>query len=212
MRFDRIFVDMLAWINQLGWYREQKVKKRPYEKLDKWHLTGLGILSRVARPEDLCPRDCGTYIFEPFRYGKNPVRDIHICVDHLEGMAVVGRSNKRIRSTHRITVLAAEHWMGADGRYEADELFSVDDDLQGQSSRRDLHIRCILHQFALGVAAAHDRPDFDYLRELDSSKKVCMKSSYDPSLGVPHATGVVVARSLDGGPSVRIRLDDDSNP
>lgn len=207
MKFDRIFLDLLAWVNQLGWWREQKVKKRPYLRISTHRLSGIGLLHHVKRPDDLCPRDCGTFIFEPFRYDGKPVRDLHICIDHLEGMSVVGRSNSRIRATHRVTVLAADHWMGEDGRYNADELFSVDDDLQGQSSRRDLHIRCILYQFAIGVAAAHDRPGFNYLSELDSSKRYCMKGGYSPSLGVPHATGVVVARSLDGGPSVRIRLD-----
>ena len=207
MKFDRIFLDLLAWINQLGWWRDQKVKKRPYEKLEKWHLSGLGILSRVLRPPDLCPRDCGTYMFEPFRYGNKPVRDLHICIDHLEGMAVSGRSRRRIKATHRVTVLSADHWIGADGRYEADKLFSIDDDLQGQSSSRDLYIRCILHQFALGVAAAYDRPTFDYLLEFNDCKKYCMRSDYTPTLSIPPATGVVIARSLDGKSSVRIRLD-----
>lgn len=210
MRFDWILNDLFRWVGQLAWWRDQKIKKRPYEKLEKWHLSGLGILSRVARPPELCPRDVGTYIFEPFRYGRTTMRDLHICCDHLEGMSQPRTVQARRIFTHRITVLIADHWIGADGRYDAEELFSLDDDLQGQSSRRDVHIPCILHQIAIavaGAAAMQDLTTFDFLREVDNAKRYCMRSDYTHTLRLPKPTGTVIANPVDGDRPVRIRLD-----
>jgi hypothetical protein len=211
IRIDRILSDILQWIGQVAWWREQKVKRRPYEKIQTWRMAGLGCLHRVVRPPDLCPRDVGTYIFEPFRYNVKTIKDIHILCDHLEGMSRPrGRQKKQV-CTHRVTILLADHWIGADGRYAANELFSLNDDLQGQSSRRDLHIACILHQVAFAVAQASagglDFTTFDFLRELDNAKKVCMRQDYTHTLNLPKPTGHAIARPVDGGKSARVRFD-----
>lgn len=207
-RIDRIWVDILQWINQLVWWRDQKVERKPYEKLQTWRLAGLGLLHRVSRPQDLCPRDVGSYIFEPFRYGSANVRDLHILCDHLEGMKHPHAWDRTKICTHRITVLIADHWVGEDGRYEAEELFSLDDDFQGQSPRRDLHIPCILHQVALGVAAAYEiLESFDFLVEVDNAKRYCMRQDYTYTLRLPKPSGYAIAKPVDGGKPVRVRLD-----
>lgn len=206
MRTDRILGDILQWVCQVVWWRENKVKSRPYEKIQTWRLPGLGLLHKVKRPQKLCPRDVGSYIFEPFRYGRATVRDLHVLCDHLDGMSKPQDWGSKV-CTHRITVLIADHWVGADGRYDARELFSSDDDFQGQSSRRDFHIPCILHQVAIAVAVAQDFTTFDFLREVDNAKAYCMKGQYTHTLGQPKPTGYAIARPVDEGEPVRIKFD-----
>jgi hypothetical protein len=205
MRIDRIFTDLLSWINSIGWWHEQQIKNRPYERLQTWRLAGRGMLHKVVRPPALCPRDCGTYIFEPFRHGKGVVlSDIHLACDHLDGMARPKSAEKRRRMTHRITVLRAKHFPDADGRYDVEEVFSHDDDLQGQQQRRDFFVPCILHQLALSIDG--DRP-LDWLRLLDDAKKYCMRSNYTHTITLPKdPANVVVAYPLDGGNPVRVHL------
>jgi len=208
MRIDRIFTDLLAWVNSIGWWREQQVKRRPYERLQTWRLAGRGMLHKVVRPAESCPRDCGTYIFEPFRHGKGIVlADIHLACDHLEGMTLPKNAVAPRRMTHRITILRAAHFVGSDGRYDVEEIFSCDDDLQGQQLRRDIFVPCILHQLALSIDG--DRP-LDWLRLLDDAKKYCMRSHYTHTISLPKdPTKTVMAWPIDGGAPVRINLPQD---
>ena len=205
IKVDRIFTDLLAWLNSIGWWREQQVKHRPYERLQTWRLAGRGMLHKVVRPPDVCPRDCGTYIFEPFRHGKKvALTDIHLACDHLEGMAIPKGVEPRRRMTHRITVLRAAHFVSSDGRYDIEEVFSYDDDLQGQQRRRDIFVPCILHQLPLSIDG--DR-EIDWLRTLDDAKKYCMKTNYTHTISLPKdPTKAVMAWPIDGGDPVRINL------
>jgi len=207
MRIDRILTDLLAWVTAIVWWREQKVKHRPYERLITWRLPGRGMLHKIQRPQDLCPRDVGAYLYEPFRNGgkRRPIYDFHLVCDHLEGMPLPGGMKRSQRLTHRITILRAEHWLGKDGRYNAEELFTVDDDLQGQAARRDMHIPCILHQLALSLDTD---VSVDWLRELDNAKRYCMRTHYTHTLNVPKPSGYAIARPVDDGDRpVRIRFD-----
>ena len=206
MRIDRILADILQWVGQVVWHREQKVKARPYERLQTWRLPGCGLLHRVIRPETLCPRDVGSYIFEPYRYGST-TKDIHFCCDHLDGMARPGAWRKGSIHTHRLTILLADHFVGQDGRYAAEELFSIDDDWQGFSSRRDVHVPCLLHAIALAVSVAINPYSFDYVREVDNAKSYCMRGNYTYTLRLPKPTGSVIARPFDGGRAIRINFD-----
>lgn len=208
MRIDRILADILQWVGQVVWWREDKVKPRPYEKIKTWRLDKRGQLHKVIRPQSLCPRDVGSYIFEPYRYGRN-TKDLHICCDHLEGMSKPKscRDKSRVIHTHRLTVLLADHWVGPDGCYAAKKIFTLDDDWQGNSSRRDLHINCLLHAIAMAIAAAPDWDAFDYLREVDNAKKYCMRGGYTHTLNLPRPTGVAIAQPVDGGKAVRVKFD-----
>jgi hypothetical protein len=207
MKFDRILLGLLQWINAISWWREKKIKAKPYERLQTWRLAGRGMLHKVIRPQAMCPHDVGTYIYEPFRYGSATIYDIHLACDRLDGMAVPLRIKGRLRFvTHRITILKAQHWLGADGRYDAEEVFAIDDDLQGQSSRPDFFIPCILHQLALSVS--NDR-EIDWLRELDNAKKYCMKGTYTHTIILPKdGPRSAIAWPIDEGIlPVRIKLD-----
>lgn len=209
MKFDRILAEILNFINSLLWHREAPDKKaKPYERLRTWRLEGRGILHQVSRPPDLCPRAVATFIYEPLRLHGSP-QDLHLYADHLEGLMHPirpGTQLSRCRPTHRITILKASHWIGPDGRYRADELFSINDDLQGQSSRRDGHVVCILYQMA--VATSGQSPiQVNWKLELNVAKKVCMGSQFTNSLDVVDSRKKeVIAYDLEGKPAARIRL------
>lgn len=208
MRYDRLLTEILNWINSILWHRETPEKKpQPYERIRKWHLANRGLLHEVNRPPDLCPRAVATFIYEPLRLQGNP-KDLHLCIDHLEGMSQPIRpgSVSRHRATHRVTILEASHWVGADGRYDADELFSVDDDLQGRG-RRDQHVACILYQMAVassGLPPARVR----WKQELNNAKKICMGGEFTATLDFTE-DGKKLIYAYDpttGKPGARIRL------
>lgn len=210
MRVDRLLTEILAWINGVLWHREAPtLKPQPYDRLRTWRLESRGILHQVNRPADLCPRAVATFIYEPLRLEGNP-KDLHLCIDHLEGMHQPirpGSSSPRFRPTHRVTVLAASHWVGADGRYDAVELFSLDDDLQGRSGRRDEHTACILYQMAV-AASAQPPIRVDWLLELHHAKQVCMGGDYTDTINLPD-TGqkeIIAYDPVTGKPGARIRL------
>jgi hypothetical protein len=208
MRYDRILSSILEFINNYLWSRELPEKKaKPYERIRTWHLASRGILHQVNRPPDLCPRAVATFIYEPLRLEGSP-RDLHFCIDHLEGMSAPIRpgSSSRFRATHRITVLEASHWVGADGRYDASELFSLDDDLQGQS-RRDGFAACILYQMA--VATSGQVPiRVNWKLELHNAKKVCMGAQFTNTIDItdPGHDDIIAYDPVTGRPGARIRL------
>ena len=169
MRIDRIFAEILNWVNHFVWWNNQKVKK-PFERIQVIRLEGRGLLYLVDRDKKLSPRDVGTFFFIPFRFNdKENWDDIHICCDHLEGLG------DPEGFTHRITILKASHFPEKDGRYNCELLFEGDYDLQGNQTRRDLYVRCVLERVARMAATQADL-DWQYL--IDRAMHHCMSSDY----------------------------------
>ncbi|NER80931.1 MAG: hypothetical protein F6K42_15450 [Leptolyngbya sp. SIO1D8] len=189
MRFDRILAGILAYINSLLWWRKAEIPAAPYTRLQEWRFERRGMLYLIQRSQELCPRDVGTFFFVPFRSGQNQQQDIHLCCDHLEGMAGVGNS------THRITIMRASHWPGPDGLYDAEELFQADYDLQGQQTRRDIYVRCILQRVAFQLEPLNAE-SIDWGWEIEQAKKECMGTDYTLKRRLP---GQAIALPYDPG-------------
>ncbi len=177
MKVDRIVSDLLGYVNRCNWWRERQVKQRPYRILQTWRLAGRGLLHRVQRPRSLCPRHVDAYIFEPYRQ-EGGVRDIHITCDHLEGMKAPLRGRGKVRGTHRLTILVSDHWINDDGRYNAEQIYSLDDDWQGNQPERDAYAIAILYQ----VAMAFYQDATDWTWEVDTAKRLWMGEHYTPTL------------------------------
>ncbi|MBD1871982.1 hypothetical protein H6F75_00660 [Nodosilinea sp. FACHB-131] len=194
MLLNRILTAIQQWIVSVGWYHEGEVKQKPYETIHTHRVEGKGIILLVKRNPDQCPRDVGTIIWLPVRGVGTDTQDCHICVDHLEGMA-----RTKERHTHQVTIAAASHWPDRNGLFDYDTLYAATADLQGQQSRRDLNVRKVLTVLAQPLAY---QSAIDVNWELQLG--IAMKSA---GLSAPKVHGTVVARSLDGGPGVRINLD-----
>jgi hypothetical protein len=176
IRVNRILAAIATWLNSLVWWRHGEVKHRPYTLIQSHRVENRGILLLVARDREMCPRDVGTIIFVPLRLrpDANP-KDLHIFIDHLDGMAGISNGH-----THQVTVAAASHWPGPDGLYDLDPLFSVSADLQGLQPRRDLYVRCILHEMAdiLRHVAPGQLTAQNWQLQFDIARKACMGRHY----------------------------------
>lgn len=201
MRFDRILTSILEWINALAWWHEGVTPReiKPYERLQSWRLEGRGMLHRVRRPTEICPRAVATYLFEPFRYEapRASLTDLHLCCDHLEGL------HGFQGLTHRITVLRASHWPGPDGLYEATELFQADYDLQGNQPYRDKYVLCILHRVAQNLAG--EVSEVNWAWEIEQDGKQCLGHLWPSKLRQP-GQGEAIAYPYDaGGRPIKIK-------
>jgi hypothetical protein len=202
VRFDRILTAILEWINTLAWWNEGVTPRenKPYERIQSWRLQGRGMLHRVKRPPEVCPRAVATYLFEPFRYEtpREKLFDLHLCCDHLEGMHGIDARSV----THRITLLKASHWPGADGLYDAEKLFQGDYDLQGRSPYRDKYVICILHRVAQRMG---DPGPVDWAWEIEQAGKQCLSYQWSSRLRQP-GQGEAIAYPVDPGTKpVKIR-------
>lgn len=147
------------------------------------------MVYQVRRCPELCPRDVGTIYFVPMRTsGRAAGPDLHICIDHIEGMARRPR-----RHTHQISVLLASHWPDRDGRYCCEELFCTTADLQGTQMRRDLNINCILYQMMLVLKSAPPE-DINWPLQVAIALKTCMgsQSTGDPTPRPPTVKGYIL--------------------
>jgi hypothetical protein len=193
-RLNRILTAIEQWINSLVWWREGEVKTKPYTTIESRSVEGAGIVLLVRRNPEQCPRDVGTVIWLPARASNPGAKDCHILIDHLEGMRRVHHHH-----THQVTIAVASHWPDGEGFYAYENLYVGTADLQGQQVRRDLNIRKILSVLAHPLIHM-PAPLINWDLQMDIAMKSC-------GLNAPKATGTVIARSLDGGGGVRVKLD-----
>ncbi|PZU94445.1 MAG: hypothetical protein DCF32_22860 [Leptolyngbya sp.] len=172
MKLNRILVSIAAWLNSLAWWREGQTRIKPYEIIETSFLEERGVLMLVRRDERICPRDVGTIMWMPSRASHPNARDIHICIDSLDGMA------RRRGHTHQVSILSASHWPDKDGMYDYDPLFHTTADLQGQQPRPDLHVKCLLTELA--DVFRYPSPELiNWSLQFDIARKVCMRGRYN---------------------------------
>ena len=186
VKYDRILVSILEWINTFVWRNAQQGTKQSiaWIKLESRRLEGRGMLYRVVRPAEHCPRHVDAWIFQPFQYKqtREQVRDLHLYFDHLEGMA----GSRQAQVTHRVTVAIASHWPGPDGYYEAEPLFCADFDFQGRSRRRDINVICIARQVAHSLAAyGPNLAEINWAVVVANAAALCMKSEWNHRARLP---------------------------
>lgn len=145
MQVNRVLLDILNWVKQLVWWRENKVTVKPYDVISI-ERTFCGVLKKVTRDT---PRALSTYIFTPFappRYSKDKHYDYHLCLDHLRSLELVHKkitghlpedSDLRYttRHTHCVTVLRAGRWVDSNGSYSSKVVYQGYFDLIGEYSR-----------------------------------------------------------------------------
>lgn len=201
-KYDRILVSILEWINTFVW-RNQRVGTRQsirWIRLEAHRLESRGMLYRVSRPTELCPRHVDAWIFQPFQYqaAKESLRDLHLYFDHLEGMS----GARQARVTHRVTIALTSHWPAKDGYYEAVPLFYADYDFQGLSSRRDINIACIARQVAQSLSVINpERLSWPVI--VDQAASLCMKAEFSRRVKLP---GSAIALPWDEGTRIT-RID-----
>jgi hypothetical protein len=174
MKLNRILAAIAEWINAVLWWREGHVQDPPFEEIQRWRVEGRGVFVYCRRNPEKYPRDVGTIMFWPLRSDSlQQPKDIHFCIDHLEGMAKTPQGH-----THQVAILAASHFPDEDGNYDYQELFFTTADLQGLQPRRDLHIRCIVYWLADILRHAHPA-DVRWDIQFDIARKTCMRGEYN---------------------------------
>lgn len=180
IRLNRILAAIATWINALLWWREGEVSSPPFTLIRSQRFEGRGMIYYVRRSELLCPRDVGTAYFVPLRLDARALEDLHICIDHLEGMARSPRGH-----THQVSVMRASHWPDRDGRYAYTEIYCTTADLQGLQMRRDIHVSCVLAQMVAILKSASPE-EVNWPEQVAISIKTCMGSmSTAPSANRP---------------------------
>jgi len=180
MRFGQILLDILAWI-KARLYQQKTSKQNPYEVLTR-RRSPYGSLCLVERDT---PRAIRTFVFMPFRgNGDDPEpQDVHIYLDTLTALEKAKDASQRAKlnhvngkATHKITVVLADHWVSADGTYNADVLHEGFYDLQGRSSYE--HRQAIATIDNLVTLLLHQRhDDIDWAFEIDASRKLHVPDS-----------------------------------
>lgn len=161
MKMNQIILDICDWIRRTLWYREKRIKSRPYEILETYSSPH-GILKLVRRDT---PRAVRTYIFTPHnskgqdRIVQKDLKDIHICLDHLWALdtnetshvpKIILQQPYKARVTHAITILEASRWVTKDGNYYSKVLFSRNYDFIGTDwgAWRDKYAMPIINDLA----------------------------------------------------------------
>ena len=146
MRLDRVLIDIYEWFRKILWAEKQEESAGYQIILTKTNIDSrpiLGVLQLIGRNT---PRAVRTWRFLPHRERTPEDRqyDILLCLDSLErlanehserGITDINRARSRYH-THRLTVLRLAHFLGPDGEFEADELFSDTIALRGRTDGR----------------------------------------------------------------------------
>ena len=202
MKFNLIVNDIIDWIRRILWYKENKVKKKPYEILEV--VDGAhGFIKKVDRDT---PRAVLTYIYTPYPIFKEnmnktvqPVYDYHICLDHLWALdnpelhnsfrlldntqsfkIPKARMLRRMGdATHRISVLQASRYLDKEGNYITKTLFSNDYDFVGRDSPayRDKYAIPVLKD-VIRFLTTKEIYNFDWSYEISVSQRYFMGGKY----------------------------------
>ncbi|MBD1995272.1 hypothetical protein H6G00_01330 [Leptolyngbya sp. FACHB-541] len=191
MEFDRIVQDLVAFIHTLLWWRKGEIKEPPYELLGAGIRCKTGILQHIRKnPKPGMPdRLVSSWLFMPYRYGrdKTQIRDLHIdCVwlGPVPGFSRLNKTESRRWKpgdpTHRIEILWASHWVRNDGKFETEQVFSGDYDLQGNSHYPDAYATNIIKDLVL-LLRYQEWHELAWAFEIEASRQTIMRLDYTPS-------------------------------
>ncbi len=188
MRVDRILIDVLDWIGRvLSWKQDKQAAIKPYDVL-KQYRGKQGILKLVARDT---PRAVRTYIFSPFPDGetnrKQPKRDLHICLDHLQDDVPSRRqanhsrqkARRRLGNSHRISIFEASRFLSKDGTYHTMQIYTADFNLLGNGLYRDQFAIPIVDDLAM-LMKEFPVDTIDWQVEVESGCKHHMGTHWRP--------------------------------
>lgn len=200
LRVDQIFIDLLRWIHAVVWWNKRKIQKRPYIVVsEQTRRMGNGLLQRVIRPPELCPRDVHALIYKPFRVTGRPAQDYHLVCDSLEGESW----SQNGMNTHRIAIMKSRHFPDENGFYETEEVCLVNGDFQGQSKYPNTYIPWIMFQLACVLDRGFEVADWP--ATVERARLAARNKVVDTS---DQPRKAIIAQPYDEGTNpVRIKLD-----